>query len=375
MESKSYDARIAELSGYLARRAAAYPARDESHDLYERAADELTESLLADLDLEAFRPDARTLERAEGIADRPIFICGQMKSGTGLLTTLLDSHPELFATPVGTHYLLTEPKFNREVFRDIAIYWMRHVINPTGKEPFWFLGRERRTFESMMQHLYYFLRHTRHDVFVCAALALYSCVERDEPARFWIEKTTQNELQAPELLRRFPKAKFLHVVRDPLTNLASLKRLAGVRDNKFRARKRAQSIRKLFRAGIENRRVMGDAVYRILRYEDLVRDPRAVMQGVAEFLGIRFCESLLTPTENGRPATSNSMYKESRVRGQVLDQSRNRRYLQDLTPGEIEDIITELEDVVPAFGYDWKDVPRPARPWWARFGGSRASRR
>ncbi|MFQ5335223.1 MAG: sulfotransferase, partial [Flavobacteriales bacterium] len=34
----------------------------------------------------------------------PVFICGAHKSGTSLMRSLLDSHPELFVIPFETHY-------------------------------------------------------------------------------------------------------------------------------------------------------------------------------------------------------------------------------------------------------------------------------
>lgn len=363
METKSFERHVEALDDILRRHAAVYPSHDESHEQFLKASEELADELIANLKPEVFRPDPLKLEQARSLADRPIFICGQMKSGTGLMTALIDHHPELSGTPVGAHYLPTESRLNREDFREIAIYWVRKLVNPTGKEPFWYLDRDRRIWDLMFLYFQYFLRETGYDIFVCAALALHSCQERSEPARYWVEKSPQNELDARELQRRFPKAKFLHNIRDPLTNLASLKRLSDVREKTFRARKRAQGLRKLFQAGLENQAAMGPGTYRFVRYEELVHHPQGTMREIASFLGIRFEESLLTPTENGRPATSNSMYKESRVRGRVLDQSENTRYLQDLTPQEIGDIVKELGETAAALGYDWRNVQLKSSRW------------
>ena len=39
----------------------------------------------------------------------------------------------------------------------------------------------------------------------------------------WVEKTTSSEFYATEIANWFPNAKFIHLVRDPRDNFASLK--------------------------------------------------------------------------------------------------------------------------------------------------------
>ena len=39
----------------------------------------------------------------------------------------------------------------------------------------------------------------------------------------WVEKTTSSEFYATEIIKWFPNAKFIHLIRDPRDNFASLK--------------------------------------------------------------------------------------------------------------------------------------------------------
>lgn len=365
MPSKAYESQIEEISGYLKQIAEAFPRPAECYPRFEQAVSDLADGLLHDLDPDKFEPDPEALEHADSIADQPIFICGQMKTGTNLMMTLLDGHPEIFVPAVGSHYLLTESKWNRDEFREMAVYWLRHIIMPTTQEPFWFLGPERGQFESFLNHLHYFVNRRPYDLFVCAILAMLLSHRKDTRARFWVEKTTQNELHARKLLERFPKALFIHSIRDPMTNLTSLKRNYESRGKKFRVKPHTSRLRRMIRAGTENENAIGPSRYRIIRYEDLVRHPEETMKSLTAFLGIEYSETLLIPTENGRPATSNSMYKEQRVQGKIVDFSANKHYLKELTATEIVEIREKLHREAERYGYDWSDISaHPRRQWF-----------
>ena len=39
----------------------------------------------------------------------------------------------------------------------------------------------------------------------------------------WVEKTTSSEFYVAEIIKWFPNAKFIHIIRDPRDNFASLK--------------------------------------------------------------------------------------------------------------------------------------------------------
>ncbi len=361
-----YESKIIEISDLLKKRAAVYPVRDEVFVQLCKAIEGFTESLLKTMSFERFQPEKGLLSETERFAEHPIFICGSMKSGTTLLCQLLDNHPNLLVMPWDSHYTKHIKKWKRTQFPDISAYWLHTLINPSGKEPFWFLGKERTVFETFLQYLHYFLTHTQRDIFVCGVLAIYAANRnrlRSHHIKYWVEKTPHNELKAPMLHARFPHSIFIHILRDPLTNIPSLMRLSRIRNWGRTPGKYAHSIKKLFRAARYNQKVIGKNKYHIIRYEDLVSKPKQTLTGICEILNIPFDETLLVPTENGRPGISNSMYIESRVEGQILDQSRNERYKKELSEEELKDIVAILYPDAITLGYDWNrdDIVRYKR--------------
>ena len=92
--------------------------------------------------------------------------------------------------------------------------------------------------------------------------------------RFWVEKTPGNEFRVKKYLKRYPKAKFIHVIRDPLSSISSIKRLYNYKNRKFVSWERALYIRKSFKTAIKNQKKCGNNKYFIVRYEDLVSDTK-----------------------------------------------------------------------------------------------------
>ena len=58
--------------------------------------------------------------------------------------------------------------------------------------------------------------------FIAVVSAMYSTAARENQTRYWVEKTPGNEEYFDSILDRFPNAKFIHIIRDPLDNLVSL---------------------------------------------------------------------------------------------------------------------------------------------------------
>jgi hypothetical protein len=358
--SESYEEKINRISDLLAKRAAMYPVRDKIvfPQLIE-VIEEFTTYLIQTTDFEGFQPEPERLTEIEQFIDNPVFICGAMKSGTTLLTQLLDNHPQLLVMPADSHYINFFNKWKRTQFVDIAAYWMQRIINPSGKEPFWFLGDQIPVLQTFLKYLNFFLLHTNREVFLCVVMAIYAAnPRRSHQIRYWVEKTPQNELHLPLLLEKHPHARFIHIIRDPLTNIASLKKLAQYRGQEnFLTYGVSCSFRKLLQTARNNQRRLRVSQYHLVKYETLTSLPYETIVNICEFLGVSFHENLLTPTENGRVGVANSMYQESRVQGKILDQSKNTRFLQELSKTEVKEIVKNLYFEALDFGYEWYREP------------------
>lgn len=157
-----------------------------------------------------------------------------MKSGTTLMTQLLDNHPSLVVMP-GDSTLYTNFNDYSGTFDKLSNHWMQRMINPSGKKPFWFLGKDLKAYEVFLLYLGYFLE-TPYDTFQAVVASVFcSNPNRSMSAQYWVEKTPENELHATALKKIYPKARFIHVLRDPLVNIASIEKMRLLKGKKFRA--------------------------------------------------------------------------------------------------------------------------------------------
>lgn len=353
---KNYHEKIETISKLLQERAAVFPIRDSAFKKLSIELQTFADDLLADTDFGNIEYNPILIENAVSLSDSPIFICGSMKSGTTLLCHLLDSHPDLLVMPADLSYLGHWRKWDKSNFNDFASYWINKIVNPTGQEPFWFFGQKEETFKIFISYLHYFIRHTNKSAIDCVVMTFCvvdAILSDPSPKRYWVEKTPENEVNAQRLNQMFPKAKFIHILRDPLDNIVSLKKLDTYRGWKGSALDHARVIRNLFRLAKTNLETLGDERYLILKYEELTRDPSAVMHRICAFLDIPFVQFLLTPTERGKPAVSNSMFPGERVKGKISDRGQNDRYLKNLTQQELRDIVTTLFTEALDAGYQW----------------------
>lgn len=313
----------ARIDAVLAERDRNFPRRDPANDEAMRSVLAEYVDRLRAARPDTFIPDAGRLAQAMAVVDAPVVVCGFMKSGTTLLLELLDGHPELIVLPGDRHMMNAREDERRRITRDA--YWIPALVNSRGQAPYWFLGEDDAAygeFASYLEHALGTLPDDARGRFLAFVVALHCANPRRAPRpRAWVEKTPENEFHVDRIVRWFPRARFIHLVRHPLENLASLKLLFRQRaDMGWKPWSAATTARKLarsIRSAGDNRRRLGADRYHVARYEDLAEtEPR--MRDVARFLGIGWDEALLTPTMNGVPSQPNSMRRDRLgVRGRV----------------------------------------------------------
>ena len=125
-----------------------------------------------------------------------------------------------------------------------------------------------------------------------------SCVERlmerfavkaRAPKTRWAEKTPAHVLHIELIHEVFPKAQFVHMIRNGYDVVKSLQNMTfAPRDVRCNTRTWINCVKAGRAAG---ERLPG--IYTEVRYEQLVKDPKAVITGLCEFLEEPFNETLL----------------------------------------------------------------------------------
>lgn len=228
--------------------------------------------------LGGFRYDALQADIAQVMAKDLFFIAAYPKSGTTWLQVMLDAHPEICCRGEGHFVDRLTPLLHRAAELYNGFIGQRNTTVFRELPPF-------PQFED--KHLFYLL-----------ASAMSLLLGKDEAARTARvigEKTPDNLSCLPLLMTLFPRAKFLHVVRDgrdcavsawfhnQRANPQELVRRHGTLD-RF-VDHLAERWNLLVQLGLQFAAAHPDRCL-LVRYEDLSLRPAETMQTVLGFLGV-----------------------------------------------------------------------------------------
>jgi len=246
--------------------------------------------------------------------DKPIFLAGHRKSGTTLLLSLFDNHEQISVFPPDSGFWYAYyPRYASDEYSD-AEKIQRIIDVSYGNFRADYINVDESAgnaypyddliekFRNLMEG-----RECSPSIIIQTVIEAFEAnnpVKRGVP-RCWIEKTTSTEIYASEVFDWFPHAKMIHLIRDPRDNYASLKsgwdkRYKDMNDSHKRL---LQSM--LDRGGLGlklakvNEFCFDTDRYKVIRYEDLTANPKAIMQELAAFVGIDYANSLVQPTYCG----------------------------------------------------------------------------
>ena len=303
------------------------------------------------------------------LSTSPVMICGHPKSGTSLLMTMLDSHPELIVYPEETHYFrrfLPQMQATRnEELLHLIESELLHIFHWNIETPHvsqaGFPDRDYSMVEFEVV-LDAFIRligdHSYDEASILPAVVLSYGVasgQLNTGSKFWVEKTPYNESYAARIYRNWPNAKCIHIVRDPRDNYASYVR----KHPEWGVDTFAKSWLMSMKTGWKNRRAFGKTRYLLLRYEDVVQNSEASIAEIVEFLGIQDLPILRKPTRSGKPWGGNSMFGD---KFSSISQKPTGRYEEVLSMDALTRIELLLNPEMGELGYITGSVFTP-RMW------------
>jgi len=256
----------------------------------------------------------------------PIFIGGQRRSGTSLFRVLLNRHPRIACGPEAK--ILQDPQL-AEWHERLAGEWEERI--------------DRHGFG-------------RDVVDRCMAVLvsqLFTDYARREGKERWAEKSPGNILVIDYLFRLFPRAQFIHVIRDPRDTYCSIRERAR-RDRpdweKFHPSRATRDWCNVIVAG-QPWRSRPDQ-YLEIRYEDLVHDTEGCLRRVMAFLNEPWDPCLLDVEADKAEARQDQQVR----RGPITAQSIGR-WRAELTDTEVKKIERVAGGLMAGLGYGPALIP------------------
>jgi hypothetical protein len=219
--------------------------------------------------------------------ERMVFIVGRGRSGTTLLKTLIDTHPGISVAPEGLFVMnLLRPSRGRT--------WNEQNVRRFGREVFleertlrWSVSRdelERRWLALPAEAS--FARH-------CAEVyEAHAEATGKDPGRLLGDKNPHYSLFVDELMTTFPKARFIHIVRDYRDNVVSYQNVPFDLDGAAALAYRWEHYNRVVLDAAEREPLK----FHLLRFEDLITEPVRTLDRLGEFLGLSWDASTLVHT-------------------------------------------------------------------------------
>lgn len=220
-------------------------------------------------------------------SDRPIFVVGCPRSGTTMLSLMIHAHPRM-AMPPESRFLLRSWR-NRKKFGDLSSPEQRMALAKACVRT----GSKVRDLGLDPQEVLEAILVAPPTYGSAYGTIFKMFADKHGKAR-WGDKRPAYYQEVDLLLRLFPDAQIVHIVRDGRANVASLKKMpwwpydsigsmAAWSQAEYCSRRNAK-------------RLPAD-VFHVVRYESLVANPEPVLRDLCRFLEEDFHPSMLEPSE------------------------------------------------------------------------------
>lgn len=314
----------------------------------------------------------------------PVFVAGNPNSGTSLLQSLLDGHPELYVIPVELQFFkfarlpslppgnmppAPHPSWKTPIPRaEVALGTLtEEILSHAELEGLLTTGEVGRGIQIPKSEFdaERFTTAVRaaspesvKDLYLsfCRAFPEATGNAREPGDYRLVEKCPHLEEYAVELRSWFPEARFVHVLRNPYANLYS-----SLKGRRLKRSIRHPSLRHMAKSHYfmeRNRRYLDG--YRVVRYEDVVLDTASTMKSVADFLDISFLPSLTEPTILGRSWKGNPSSVEDELEG--IDPRPVDAYRERIAPYLVAVVNRYFSYLLEKYGYERLDV-KTGKAW------------
>lgn len=271
---------------------------------------------------------------------RMFFITGRGRSGTWLLQSILDSHPALCVAPEALfiinlqssygHVTHWTDKLKQQFYEDLIL---EKKIND-----WWKL-----TNEQLKAHIFAQDAAMDYAAMVKSIYLLYNRENDQKELQLIGDKNPEHTLFMEPLIKLYPEAKFIHMVRDPRANILSYQNVKFDLDNTSALSYRWNLYNKAALKSISN---YPDKIL-LIKFEDLLMDKEAVIKSICDFLGIASFEN--TDTFHTKSKTILA-WNESIAK--PIDKSKAKDWVERIGAKDRNLVESITHELAQNFGYE-----------------------
>lgn len=273
------------------------------------------------------------------------FITGRGRSGTWLLQSILDTHPEICVTPealfiihlyekyIGTKKWTTQQKNN----------FIKDLLSEEKIKDWW------QVMPKSIGELLEKYPPDSHFSELCKAV-YHDYAHRNNKANAHLlgDKNPEYSVYIERLARLYPTAKFIHLIRDPRANVLSYQNVDfdvnDVAALAYRWKKYNENIPDL-QQQFPNRILL-------IHYEDLLTNTQATLEKMCAFLGVDFIPDLLEFYKH-----SKNVFEWNHKITQPIDPQKAYAWKGKIAPKDEACVFKIAGEVAAQFGYTSKLPP------------------
>lgn len=285
------------------------------------------------------------------------FIIGPHRSGTTLLTSILNAHPQLLSTPEFRFVLHFMAKYGQQtaVTPDFAIAFNRYIHQIFGQEK----AQNIWSFMQFSPDIYGQLDGQKLAAYNFCQLYKLLLINVMLPSKNYaqiqtiVDKNPHYTFYIPQLLDLFPSARFLVAMRDYRAIYLSKR---DSRRTKASTLFHAVRINEFLRCAYTAHQHPNTPTH-LVPYEHLAAQPSQTIQGICHFLDLPFNEGMLSPQErlqNLTAATDKLAGRDQKIITELvkpINTSRIDAWKTKLTDEELTIIEAICGEMGQLFGY------------------------
>ena len=298
--------------------------------------------------------------------DLLFFVVGTGRCGTTLLQAMLSSHPRIYIPPELHFFEKHEPRANfHDPLRDDEVdAYLRQCA-----ESMWWhdYGLDPAAFAQAVRG------GIRDDRGLFLWILSHVSAQRGNTKPRIGEKSTYYGLHAKRLAVLFPRAKFIHIYRDPRDVADSYMRQYWCLDRTgyrlgFFIRHYLQHMQQVAAE-------FGPDRCCVVQYETLVHEPERELRRICAFLGEDFDPAMLAFSQRADPGYHPAEIDWKGSTSKPLTDANIGRYAARLSPRQVWTIERRLGPLLRAYGYQPTTGVRPRVDWRCRYGIERVYRK